>query len=119
MATISATDRARILMDLIKDSTVTDATPYATLDMMAGPKAIEIAQNFWDQYGQQAFDEQDPPEPRDPTNAELATFFINTLRNFVKQTRKAQRAMSAAGTAHDAEAATVDAENDTDLGTDE
>jgi hypothetical protein len=118
MATIKITDRARILMDLIKDGTVADSVPYDSVDKMAAAKAIEIAQNFWDQYGQQVY-EIDGTTPRNPKNAELATFFVNTLRDFCRGTRKANRVKAAAATAHAAEAATVDGENDTDFGKEE
>ena len=118
MATITAVDRARILMDLIKDATVTDATPYASVDKMLGATALEIVNNFWSEYKQQLY-EVDGVTPRDPTNEELATFYINKLRQFHKGIRAADRTKSVAEAARVAERAAVDAENSTDLGDDE
>ena len=118
MATITAANRARILMDLTKDGEVTDLANYANVEMLAGVTALEIANDFWEQYGQQLY-EEDGTTPRDPTNEELATHYINRIRQFHKETRAANRLKKNGVEARDAERILVDAANTTDFGDDE
>lgn len=117
MATIPIIDRARILMDLTKDGEVAALADYANVEQATAALALKYAQAFWDAPGfihPVLVDENE--DPRDPTNNELATNYVNRLKQYHKDILAAKRVTDAANTARVAEAATVAAEGTTDLG---
>ncbi len=120
MATIPKVDRARFIMDLVKDGEVSDLANYSAVEKVPGPIALKYAQAFWDAPGfAHPVLVDDDDNPRDPTNDELATNYINRLRDYHKQVLAAARVPVAGETARKTEAATVAAEGTTDLNDDE
>lgn len=113
MATIPKIDRARIIMDLVKDGEVSDLANYSAVEKAASPLALKYAQAFWDAPG---FSHE---KEVNPTNDQLATNYINRLRDYHKQVLAAARVPAAGETARRAETATVVAEGTTDLNDDE
>ncbi len=117
MATISKVDRARVIMDLVKDGEVASLADYANVEKVSGPIALARAQDFWDAPGfihPTLVDGNG--DPRDPTNEELAINYINRLRVYHNDVRAAVRVSAAKKTAGQAEAVTVAAEGVTELG---
>jgi hypothetical protein len=117
MATLNKVDRARYIMDLVKDGTVADLTDYANVEKISATIGLKYAQAFWDAIGytHPVLFEPDGETPRDPTNDELATNYLNRLRNYHKQILASTRVPSAGDTARDAETVIVDAEGTDDL----
>ena len=113
MATISKIDRAQVIMDLVKDGEVTDLGDYSAVEKVSCAIALKYPQSFWDAPG---FTHADTSTP---TNEQLATNYINRLRDFHKQILAAARVPAAGDTARETEAATVAAEGTTDLNDDE
>ena len=113
MATITKVNRTRIIMDLVKDGEVADLTNYSDVEKVAGPTALKYAQAFWDAPGFAR------PDIISPTNAQLATNYINRLRDYHKQILAASRVPVAGKSARKAEAATVAIEGTTDLNNNE
>lgn len=109
MATIPKVDRARVIMDLVKDGEVSDLANYSAVEKVPGPIALKYAQAFWDASG------FTNPGGSNPTNEQLATNYINRLRDYHKQVLAAARVPAAGETARETEAATVAAEGTTDL----
>jgi len=117
MATISIVDRARIIMDLVKDGEVANLADYANVEKASGGLALKYAQAFWDAPGFPQL--STVVDPENPTNAELATHYINRVRESHKETSAAARVSTAGETAREAEAAAVAAEGTSDFGNDE
>ena len=113
MATISIVDRARIIMDLVKDGEVANLADYANVEKLAGPVALKYARAFWDAPGFAH------PDVENPTNEQLAAHFINRMRQYAINLEAAVRVPNAVSAAQTSEAATVAAEGSTELGDDE
>lgn len=113
MATIPKTDRTRYIMDLIKDGEVASLADYAAVEKVPGAVALKYAQAAWDAPGFLH------PDVINPSNNQLATNYINRLRDYHKQILAAARVPAAGKSAREAEAATVAAEGTTDLSEDE
>lgn len=109
METIPKTDRARVIMDLVKDGEVVNLLHYIDVEKVSGSIALKYAQAFWDAPGFVH------PDVGSPTNEQLATNYINRLRDYHKQILAAARVPAAGNTARETEAAVVAAEGTTDL----
>lgn len=108
MATITDTVGARIVLDLIKDRTVTTAAPYDNVDQATAALALKYGQALWDVF-------HDPPGGN-PTNAQLAAFFFAHMKQHLKETLIRARSRAAGRAAQAAEQTTATAEGITDLG---
>ena len=113
MATLPSINRARILMDLLKDDEVTTLVNYADdqVDYLDGSTAIKWAEKAWDAI----------PPPDDPpkTNDNMAIWFIIVLRRYLASLNRTNLAPPAAEAARLQAITSADAETETDLGTDE
>jgi len=78
--TIGYVERARIVMDLLRDNEVTESDNYAEdkVDFISGPHAIIYADAFCAYYGQY----------EDGTNNQKAGFFLFKLKQHCKSIRK-------------------------------
>lgn len=115
VAAISDLNRARIILDLLKDGIVANETPYGSLELASAPIASKYADAFWLVYdGQNTFNPGTPVPT--PTNAQKATFWLRQIGKHCKEVLKTARVPAVAATAATTEAAAVDAETTTDLG---
>ena len=80
------------------------------------PKAVVICRRIWDQYEQQVFDGQDPPEPREPTNDEVGGFTIQKVKEFIFGLNVSIESTAAGQSATESRRAEVTAELIADLG---
>lgn len=73
---LSKVVRARVLMDLLKDGTVTTEANYASdkVDYVDAPTALKYVNAFVSYYG--------GPTGSGVTNEDIATFYINKLREY-------------------------------------
>ena len=105
--TITHVARARVVMDLIKDNSVTTAANYADteVDYIEADTALTYADAFCKYYGQY----------QDGTNAQKAAFFLLCLKRHCKDVRRLvlEREQDAA------QAATNDSTIEGELGADE
>ena len=108
---------ARAIMQMIKTDEVVSIANYANVELVTPPIAIKYADAFYAIDGPQLFDEQDPPQPRDPTNEEKAAHYRKVLRQFHRDRLNAVRSLPVGEAAKAAETLVVDAEVDSDLGT--
>jgi len=119
MATIPIASRGRVVMDLIKDGTVNSLAAYQDVDQIDAATALKYARAFWDAYPHPELFEEDGTTPREPTNDELGTFYLNRLRSYHKEILESVRVKEASNTAGESERTTVTAETQTDLSGDE
>ena len=82
---------------------LTDGTPTNAV-------VLKYAQAFWDVYGGE-------PGVSSPTNAQLASFLINRVRQHFKDVLSAKRATAVADSARTTELSAVATEINTELGT--
>lgn len=108
MAVITDTDAARIVLDLIKDRTVANATPYGNVDMLTGAIAIKYGQAFWDVYHE--------PTPTPPTNAQLAAFYFEHMKKHHKDALVRAQSRAAGRIAQQTAQTSATTEANTDLG---
>jgi hypothetical protein len=117
MATIGIIDRARVLLDLVRDGEVTDLSAYATVEKAESALVLKYAQAMWDAPGWTVPNlVDDNGDPRDPTNDELTANYISRLKAYHKDVLAATRVGVVGTEARDTEAAIVAAEGTTDLG---
>ena len=102
---LTPVQRARVVMDLIKDGDVTTPANYAGVDLLGAAESIKYANAFCVYFG----------GPVDGTNDEKARFYINQLRSYHRQIYLHTVVTPAAATA----ASTAEATVTTDLGTEE
>jgi len=102
---IDAVNRARIILDLVKDGNVATPASYGGVDLLDGPTSLKYVNAFCSYFG----------GPIDGTNAEKARFYINHMRGYHRQILAHQRKQTASNTA--AEDANVEVE--VDIGADE
>mgnify|MGYP001574122804 CR=1 FL=1 len=114
-AAITNVNRARIIMDLLKDGTVANETPYASLDLATAPVADKYATAFWNVFGPDKDGMRNPI--LNPTNNQLAVFFLKRLGVHCKAVLEASRVPQAGTAAAATEKTTVDTETTSDLGT--
>lgn len=115
IAAITDTNRARIILDLLKDGTVANETPYGSVDLASAPISQKYADAFWSVYdGQNTFTPGTPVTS--PTNAQKATFFLRCIGIHCKNVLKAFRVPPVGQAAATTETTTVDAEALSDLG---
>ena len=120
MATITDVTAMRIVFDLIKDSTVTTDTPYASCDQLGAADMLKYAEAIYAAYPRMwPLDGQDPPQPipwASATNDQKADVIRDALRLFIRDHYVAFKRSDAAVSAGDTAASSAQAEADTDLG---
>lgn len=109
MATLSKIDRARIILDLIKDGDVVSLADYSDVEQATPALALKYARAAWDAKGFRH------PAIENPTNEELATNYLNRIRDYNITLLAASRVTTVGNTARDVEAGIVAAEGTTDL----
>ena len=97
---LSAVNRLRIAMDLIKDGNVASEVAYANVDLLDAPTALKYAVPVVTVYH----------GPTDGTNEEKAAFVLAQLRLWFADALRSSRVPAAANAAAVAETATVAAE---------
>lgn len=114
-AAITDLNRARIILDLLKDGNVANETPYGSLDLAGAPIATKYADAFWSVYdGQNTFTPGTPVTS--PTNAQKATFWLRRIGIHCKEVLATSRVPTVAATAAATETTTVNTETTADLG---
>lgn len=121
---LSTLDRARIILDLVKDGEVATEAAYANVDKIGAAAGNKWAEAFYDAYGPiMGIDEetggQVPLAFEDLTNAEKGAFYMNQLRLWHQNVLLGVRLGSARETAANTERATVLAEVASELGVSE
>ena len=116
MATIPPINRARIIMDLVKDSEVTTLANYAdtAVDYLDGATAIKYANAAISVYGNVSDEVLS-----EMTNEDKALLYIDILRMFHKRILKAANVPGAVDTAREVEELAAATEGQTDFGDDE
>ncbi len=110
--------RARIIMDLVKDGNVGNEANYgAGVDKIAVPTAGKYADAFIDVFG--PVRDSNGEEVVSPTAEQKALFYINRLRAHHRDVLLSARVPAAAETARTTEQGTVNTEVDTEVGTPE
>ena len=113
-AAITNVNRARIILDLLKDGTVANEVPYGSLDLASAPVADKYGTAFWNVYGPEVDGMGQPIQS--PTNAQVAAFFLKQLGKHCKAVLEQSRVPGAAAAAAVTEKATVATETTADLG---
>lgn len=116
MAKISNIDRARIILDLLKDDDVSNLTPYNSVDKIPLVTAAKYADSLLVAYPNTWYDESDPPQEREPTNDEVAAYFIKRLKTYLKEIHQSNLINTATEDARTNAAAGAVTEVNTDLG---
>lgn len=120
MATITDVVAMRVVFDLIKDSTVVDATPYSSVDQLEAATMLKYAEPLYTNYPQfWPLDAQDPPQPIDwasATNDQKADVVRQVFRQFLRDQYVTFSRRAARDSADTTAAATANTEVDTDLG---
>ena len=113
---LSRVDRARIIIDLLKDGVVTTEANYnsSLIDYATPALSLKYADAVMEAYG--GYSEA---QVAAASNPEKATVFLNELRTHLRDALRIARAPQAAETARLAEEVTVQSEVDTELGTEE
>jgi hypothetical protein len=122
MPTLPPTNRARIVMDLIKDDEVTTLANYADdkVDYLDGATSLKWASYIWDAYGPpQVTDGEGNTGPAPKTNDNMSRFLTQKIRDFFDRAAQVGRRKQVVEAARAAEQAAIDTEALADLGADE
>ena len=109
MATIPKIDRARIILDLIKDGEVANLADYSGVEKAIPALVLKYARASWNASGYAH------PDISNPTNEQLVTNYINRLRDYHTNLLAAARVSPVVETARSTESARVRAEAKQDL----
>ena len=116
---LSTLDRARIVLDLVRDGDVANEAAYANVDKIGAASGNKWAEAFYDAYGPLIDEAGAPLVFADLTAMQKGSFYLNQLRIFHQNVLLGVRLQSARETAADAERATVLAEVASELGVNE
>jgi len=116
MATINDINRVLIVMDLIKDGTVANAAPYASVDLFNGAKADGWVESFYTVYGP-LYDNDGVAIPyASLTNDQKAAFYMDQQIEFHRQVRQSAEVKQAADAAATIARAAIETELTEDFG---
>lgn len=124
---LSELDRARIILDLLKDGTVANEAAYANCDKIDAVTATKYIEQFWNHPAGVAppiYPTQDPDDPNfgqtipfaEATNAQKAELILGVLRKFIANHYATWKSKDAAITEGDTVRTASQAEAATDLG---
>ena len=114
MATLPIVDRARLVMDLIKNGEVASLADYQNVELIAADEATYWADLVWAKFSSVV-----PADPASPTNAEKARNYINWLRRQHKLLEEEKRLPAARVAGEVTERQAIDTEFASKLGADE
>ncbi len=114
---LSDIDRARVIMDLVKDGNVANETPYNNVDKIDAPTGLKYVDAFVDVFG--PIRDNEGNEVETPTNAQKARFYLNRLKQHHRDVLMTARVPAAATAARETEQSTVATELNNEIGTNE
>lgn len=110
--------RIRVILDLIQDGNVANEAAYsaAAIEKIAAPIVLKYATSIANERGLVVLDNATPPQPRAPTNEELAAFLLKSLKQYITGIHIHQKQVVDEKAARNAAIASTTIETTTDLG---
>lgn len=113
VAAVTDVNRARIIIDLLFDGTTSNDALYANLDLANATVTTKYGTAFWTVFGPERDAMGNPIQ--NPTNAQLAAFWIKRMKIHNRDTLKASRVPAAVTAAANTEDAATTTEANSEL----